>query len=396
MSMRAGTGMSFEIDEPFTAGKDAAEAALAELDGRSPNLILLFAAIDFDHTKLLEGVRSVTGDAPLIGCTTDGELSDGEGVTDDSAVLMAMQSDDLQFEVAVGEGLDKDPTAAARHVARIANKRTENGRIMICLPDCSMTGGGTAVIHGLQEVLGADFPIVGGAPGDGRKLTGTFQFCGDRVLQHAMPVAYIEGPMRFGSGVRSGLHPLGKKAVCTKADGSLVLEIDGKPAIEHHREYVGDSLTVPATIANFPYILLEETNKMATNAYFVARTNFFYDEDTGAIQCSAPIPEGAQIKIARASRDDILAGARESAAQTKEMYGEGVPSALLVISCSGRKQVLGIEVDKEIAAIQDVFGTRIPTIGFYSYGEFGPLKMGTGALGACSYHSYTMSMFALG
>jgi hypothetical protein len=62
MRVRSGTGSS-GLREAYEAGKEAALAAVAELGGESPALVLVFTMPHYDLPQLLKGVRSVTGSA---------------------------------------------------------------------------------------------------------------------------------------------------------------------------------------------------------------------------------------------------------------------------------------------------------------------------------------------
>lgn len=75
-SLQVGAGSSIEKDA-FTAGKEAAMKALNQTNSEENiQLVLVFASSAYDgkYTEMLKGVRSITGDAPLAGCTTMGEI----------------------------------------------------------------------------------------------------------------------------------------------------------------------------------------------------------------------------------------------------------------------------------------------------------------------------------
>jgi small ligand-binding sensory domain FIST len=67
--------------------------------------------------------------------------------------------------------------------------------------------------------------------------------------------------------------------------------------------------------------------------------------------------------------------------------GDGNGLALLV-SCVGRKLVMGGRVDEEVEAVADVFGQKAVLAGFYSNGEISPFVGNT----ACKLHNQTMTI----
>jgi len=67
-------------------------------------------------------------------------------------------------------------------------------------------------------------------------------------------------------------------------------------------------------------------------------------------------------------------------------------SLAILVSCVGRKLVMGSRVDEEVEAVAEVFGHKALLTGFYSYGEISPFV----ADGACRLHNQTMTISCLG
>ncbi|MDE2000358.1 MAG: FIST C-terminal domain-containing protein, partial [Burkholderiales bacterium] len=60
----------------------------------------------------------------------------------------------------------------------------------------------------------------------------------------------------------------------------------------------------------------------------------------------------------------------------------------LLVSCVGRKLVMGAHVDEEVEAVAAVFGRHATVSGFYSYGEISPTVKGLD----CKLHNQTMTI----
>jgi hypothetical protein len=73
------------------------------------------------------------------------------------------------------------------------------------------------------------------------------------------------------------------------------------------------------------------------------------------------------------------------------MLAHDSPGLVLLVSCVGRKLVMGGRVDEEVEAVADVFGTGAALAGFYSYGEFSPYF----ATPECKLHNQTMTVTCL-
>jgi hypothetical protein len=67
-------------------------------------------------------------------------------------------------------------------------------------------------------------------------------------------------------------------------------------------------------------------------------------------------------------------------------------SLAILVSCVGRKLVMGEHVDEEVEAVGGVFGDRATLTGFYSYGEISPFAPGT----ACHLHNQTVTITWIG
>src|SRR2546429_9859648 len=100
-----GVGRSVDADSRTAAGAAAREAAL----GRDPALLLVFAGIDHDPAGVLAGVEEVAAGAPVIGCSTHGEIAPG-GPSDGSVTVAALGG--LAVSTAVAAGVSDRQRAA--------------------------------------------------------------------------------------------------------------------------------------------------------------------------------------------------------------------------------------------------------------------------------------------
>jgi hypothetical protein len=100
------------------------------------------------------------------------------------------------------------------------------------------------------------------------------------------------------------------------------------------------------------------------------------------------MPEGAYARLMRANFDRLIDGASSAAASSASMIS-GTPAQLaLLISCVGRKLVLGQRIEEEVEGVRDVLGDRAVLAGFYSYGEISHLR----ATARCALHNQTMTI----
>ena len=67
-----------------------------------------------------------------------------------------------------------------------------------------------------------------------------------------------------------------------------------------------------------------------------------------------------------------------------------------MFSCVGRKLVLGRRVQEEVDAVKKILGEDVPLIGFYTYGEIGPIDKMKRELSITKFHNETVVLWVLG
>jgi hypothetical protein len=355
--------------ETRAAADEVLAQCRARLKGTAPTAGLLFAAIDFDHQVLLDEITRQLPGLELIGCTTDGEVSSELGFREDSVTLILFASDTVDIAAGIGRGLSTDVAGACRAAIDGAKaKSAKPPRICIATPE-GLTAEGHFVTATLQEAIGAATPIFGGLAGDQMRLKSTRQFFGREVLCDSIPVLLLSGDLHFSYGVATGWHSVGRVGRVTRATGAVVYEIDGAPAIEFYRKYLGPGATPTVEL---PLAIL---NAQESTEYLRA-TWGGVDETTGAVTFLGAVPEGARVSLTLADRDAILNGCSESLSIAKSNFpAEAQPAAALFFSCCARKILLGTRTKEELKQILGTLGDAVAVCGFYGYGELSP-RMG--------------------
>ena len=371
-----------------------AEGALAEilaqcrekLGEKVPKAGLLFSTIDLEHEQVLDGIMNAWPDLELIGCTTAGEMSSILGYREDSVVLVLFGSDRVEFGSGIGRNASKDiPSACRAAVEAAAAKSNLPTAICITLPE-SMTTSAQQIVDSLRREVGSNVPVVGGAAGDGFRMLGTRQFCGREACSDSVPVLLLSGPLVYSVAVETGWEPVGEPGLVTRSEGTTLHEIDGRPALEFYRRFLGET-AIP--MPENALAVLDENGKVechrATAGPFVA--------ETGAISFFAEIPEGKMVRITTADRANILDGGRASINKAFAGYPHGKkPEGALFFSCASRRDLLGTRTKEEFGMIGPVIGKEVPVCGFYAYGEIGPRERS----GASQFHNQTFVSVIIG
>ena len=343
------------------------EQCREELGERVPQAGILFSAIDLEHELLVQGIDDAWPGIELIGCTTDGEFSSRLGFREDSTSLILLGSDVVEITAGFGRDVSKDiPTACAQAIASARTKSKLAPALCITLPE-SLTTSGQQIVEALGQNLGAGVPVLGGTAGDGYQLERTYQFCGREVYSDSVPVLLFSGPLVYSIAIESGWKPMGEPGLVTRSAGTVVHEIDERPAIDFYRRLLGENaLPGPEN----PLAVLDAQGAVECLRATAGAT---IDEDSGAITYLADVREGAMVQVTVADRGAILEGCTESVQKAFADYPHGkTPDAALFFSCAARKLLLGTRTGEEIGIVESVIGTQVPICGFYGYGEIGP------------------------
>ncbi len=353
-----------------------------------PKAGILFAAIDFDHSLILKEIEQVFPGMDLIGCTTDGEISSRLGFQQDSLTLFLFSSDTVDICAGVGYKAKNDPIAAAKQAVKQATQKSNAApKLCITLPasyiEDGSTTSGESILRGLKLALGSHFPILGGTAGDQFNFQKTYQFFRNQVLTDSLPVLIFSGDILFSHGIGCGWQAIGRKSIVTKAQGTVLYEIDGKPAGEFYQQYLGDR----SPTAENPLAVYEGDS----DRYYMRVPNT-YDAHTGSINFLGDIPEQAIVQVTDISRDEVVTAAETSFQMARENYPGTEPEAVLLFSCCCRRWLLGTRTKEECELVKNALVKEIPICGFYTYGEFAPLE----SQGSTYYHQETFVTLLMG
>nr|WP_319566150.1 FIST N-terminal domain-containing protein [uncultured Rhodoferax sp.] len=356
--------------------------ALEPLNAIAPQLLLLFGSGDW-----LQTMQPVLAErfpkAYRLGCSTAGEIS-GQGVTDGTCVVTAVHFDHTAVQSAHThlEGMD-DSFAAGQ---RLAQSLPAQGLRVVLVLGQGVNINGSALIGGLTAVLGPEVLMTGGLAGDGAQFRQTWVMDDSGVYAHHVACIGL-----YGSGVRvthgsfGGWMPFGPVRKVTHCDRNVLFELDGEPALEVYKRYLGEhAKDLPAAGLLFPFSMLGRDQADVG----LIRTILAVDETRGSLTLAGDIDPDGYLRLMHASTDALVDGAEEAAQAAKLVMDNPGQGLALLVSCVGRKLVMGGRVEEEVEAVADVLGQTTVLTGFYSYGEISPL---TGDV-SCKLHNQTMTI----
>lgn len=325
--------------------------------------------------------------AHIVGCSTAGEIYDT--LISDESLSIAV----VQFE--------KTRVASATTKVSSANESYEAGRNLaerLMAPDLKavfvLSNGtninGSELVRGLNDRLLGNVVVTGGLAGDGDRFERTWVIH-DRALDqdHVSAVGLYGDQVRVGHGSKGGWDVFGPQRQVTKSAGNILYELDGKPALDLYKEYLGELVSsLPSSAMLFPLALSVDRN----NTKKIVRTILGVDEKTKSLTFAGDIPKGYYAQLMKANFDRLIDGASEAAVMTAVGRSAETdrPTLSIAISCVGRRLVLGERTEEELEATLEVLPQGVKQVGFYSYGEISPYANGT-----CDLHNQTMTLTTL-
>ena len=374
MSIFAGVGLSKNRTDSYQAGFEACKMAIEKMGAGVPDFVITFASVAFDQNELMRGIKEASGGAPGIGCSDAGEITNA-GPSEKSVAIMAIKSDQIRFVNGMGLDIKTDARAAGASVAReIKDKSIESLRAFIMLPDV-LTGNGADIVRGVLDVLGENFPVVGGAAGDDFLFQKTYEYRDNEAVSGAVAGVGLSGKFSFAMGVRHGWVPIGVPMKVTKSKGAVLYELDHKPAVSIYEDYFGTQADV---LRREPLARLAITYPLGIKVpdleEYLIRDAITVD-DAGAITCAAEIPEGSEIRLMIGSKEKAIEAAQDAAHHMMKDFElqQQTPKLILMFNCIAREKLFAQKAKDEIDAIMEIVGHNVPLLGFYTYGEQAPM-----------------------
>lgn len=392
--IKAGAGLSQNLDDHKGAGFEAASQAIEELGGKSPSVLFAFSSIKYEQEEVLKGLRQAAPKALLVGGSAAGEITSWSTVFD-GVNCLAILSDSVKFVAGVGKGVAADSFQAGEEAAKavVSAAGGKKPNLFIMLPD-GMTGNGAAIVDGVKSVLGKTAAIIGGSLGDDYLFKKTFEYHQEDVLTDAVVGVGLYGKFAYGFGIKHGWEPVGLPLKVTKADGVNLQEVDGKPALKIYEDYFGKEASelVKEPLARMAYtyplgLAVEGSDELLIRDPVIAN-------DKGEITMASAIPQGTTIRLMIGDRDKAIAAAKQAAQVAKDQLERATPKFILMFNCMARNRLLGVRCREENEGVSKIVGADVPMVGFYTYGEQGPLlgKKGTPAY----FHNETMTLLVVG
>jgi hypothetical protein len=350
----------------------------------SPQFVLVFSSgAILKDASVIGSIKDKYPNAILIGCSTSGEIS-GSSVRDNSIALTAVELEKTAIKH-VSISID-DYSDSYNCGKSLVEKFDKNGLKHVFLLSDGLNVNGSELVKGLRDTLPKGVAVTGGLAGDAAdfnetNVIGDNGAVGSKIIS---AIGFYGDSLHVGYGSFGGWDSFGLDRTVTKSENNVLYEIDGVPALELYKSFLGDKADeLPGSGLLFPLSLRTKTDEAP-----VVRTILAVDESNQSITFAGDLPEGSSIRLMKANIDRLVSGSVK-AAETSILPLNGVePDLAILISCVGRKLVLKQLVEEEVEAAMGILGKDTAVTGFYSYGEISPFSNNS----VCELHNQTMTI----
>jgi len=334
--------------------------------------------------EVFAALRQAYPRAAIVGCSGAGEIY-GSSVSDESLVVSA-----LHFEhtaVRLAKATISEMTESFSVGQSMAQALLGDGLSHVLVFSDGLSVNGSELVRGFRSQLPAGVELTGGLAGDGERFQRTLVLADAPARERTLvAVGFYGSRLAVGYGSVGGWDTFGPERLITRSAGNVLFDLDGKPALELYKRYLGEHAAgLPATGLLFPLLLRSENGG-------VVRTILGINEAEQSMTFAGDMPEGQHARLMKANFDRLVDGAVAAAEVSLQGQGGRAAQFALLISCVGRKLVLKQRIDEEVLGIRQILGNQLPFAGFYSYGEISPHHSDT----PCQLHNQTMSITTLG
>jgi small ligand-binding sensory domain FIST len=386
LTSRFGDGLAVDPDLA-AAAESAVTQALAPLRGQRPDLLCVFVCGEDPDAVESAGTRAmeVAGARTTLGCSAGGVIGAGRGVEIEPAVsafaacLPGVRCTPLHLE------LIRTPDGAA--VTGMPERQGDDA-VAVLLAD-PFTFPIAAFVQRSNDDL-AGLPLIGGVASGPRGGGSARLFLDGHSVPAGAVGVVLGGPVVAHPVVSQGCRPFGPTMIVTKADGNVLLELAGTPALAKLEQIVAElSSEERRAVAHGLHIgvAMDEYAEEHERGDFLIRGVVGADSERRAIAIQDVVEVGRtvrfQVRDASAADEDL-----------EELFSRfrpetGPVGGALLFSCNGRGRTMFPSADHDVLAVRAGLDTT-GVAGFFANGEIGPVA------GRNHLHGFTASILVFG
>jgi hypothetical protein len=353
-----------------------------EFDSKDTLLLVYFPTTMVQEQCWAE-LSSAFSHSIIVGCSGSGEIKQNE-ILDDEIIVTLIKFQNTQLQISTLTDINNQDSQIIGK--QLAQKFPQENLKGIFIHSDGLAINGSSLIKGIVEILGEKISISGGLAGDGSDFKVTYVLINGRPMTNAISaVGFYGDSITISASAFGGWVPFGPVRKITKSTNNILYELDGSPALALYKNFLGEQAKkLPSSALLFPMYLKSDGEERHRDAI---RTILAVDEDKQSMTFAGDVPQGSQTQLMRASHDNLVEAAKMVAKANVSKIDPLLPSVSLIVSCVGRRLVLGEKTESEIEGVLQFLPSNSLQTGFYSYGEIAPSNKGE-----CDLHNQTLTL----
>ncbi|KIG19548.1 hypothetical protein DB30_00057 [Enhygromyxa salina] len=289
--------------------------------------------------------------------------------------MLLLAGEGVSFGVS-GSPIDAgDPRATGRHVAEQLRDRLPSQPKLLLFN--AAPGAEEGLLAGVNDVF-PGVPAFGGSAADD-SLRGDWKvITNDSVHANALSLAGVCGSLRCGGALLAPYSATRDSALVTQADDRCLLTLDGEPAANKLREWLGESIadqiaaggTILTQSALAPLGLRLDTGR---GMHYLTIHPAQIEADTGAVSVFARVNNRQRLYRMHSDPQRLTGSVAlllQRALEQAKIEDHEVRAALLIY-CAGCAGAVGDDLHSALQEHLGVLGDA-PILGLCTFGEQGP------------------------
>jgi small ligand-binding sensory domain FIST len=217
-------------------------------------------------------------------------------------------------------------------------------------------------------------PVLGGVSSARTAEGAAALFLGDEVRDHGAVGVGLHG-IEVLPCVSQGAAPVGREVTITAAEGNVIQELAGRPALETIERIIAELRPRERSLVSAGVLIgvvIDSGKPEYEQGDFLVRAVLGADQDSGQLAVGATVREGQVVRLhardAKSAGEDL----RRALGLRIEAMAGSLPAGALVFSCNGRGQAMFGPGDFDAKTVErELCGA--PAAGFFAAGEIGPV-----------------------
>ena len=347
-----------------------------------PLVIVFGNRLLLEDDSIYAEIRELFPDGHIVFGSACAEIS-SRTVNENSITITAMEFEKSQFVIKTSNVLNRDLDSFKTGSDLIKQFPEEGLKYVFVVSEGSFING-SQLTQGMSTTNNGNLLITGGLCGDDTRFEKTLASYNENPKEgEIVAIGFYGESLEITFSIHGGWTPFGPERTVTKSEGNTLYELDGLPALDLYKTYLGDKAKdLPGAALLYPLNVKSEDEEQS-----IVRSILNINEEENAVILAGDIKQNSKVQLMMTNVDNI-ANASERAARQALEFRKNKPEIAMLVSCIGRKLVLDQRVEEEIDEVIEVLGEGTVVSGFYSYGEIAPFH---GEM-ACQLHNQTMTI----